>query len=407
MPAVTTTKRGRGWCVRFRLPKQVAEQHSLPLQCRMSTILTESAPATRVESERRRIEALLDLLVRGQADLNGASLATYLGLPDPAKRKSRQTDNPPETTTWPTLAALYSEDFKAHSLARESNCRQRLGRLDKIALAFDSKPDDITPKQWTEWLTALDTGIPSKNEYRSVIGCVYKFGITRFVCRTNPTEAVARFRRPKSHAPCYRTQGMIEAELDMRSHTKDVERAIRRYRVLDQEEQADLIEHCREVDHGFLPCVVLGLHGVSGIDIRMARRPSYSDGVFSGQRSKTGTASFNVPIAPALRPILDKHWLKIQQGEWVFPWVHTVVDTKDKFLKRWTRLIRNSDFDGLVFHALRHSFISLMLSRGISVEIVGLWVGHLDRNTTATVYNHFIKNESVSVMASLKLFEAV
>ncbi len=48
-----------------------------------------------------------------------------------------------------------------------------------------------------------------------------------------------------------------------------------------------------------------------------------------------------------------------------------------------------------------------MLSRGISVEVVGQWVGHLDRNTTATVYNHFIKNESVTLMASLKLFEAV
>ena|GEM_PF-3969013 len=307
MPAVTATKRGRSWCVRFRLPKQVAEQHSLPLQCRMATNLTDSAPAARVVAERRRVEALLDLLVRGQADMREASLATYLGLPGPVKRKSRQTDNPPETTMWPTLVALYSEDFRANSLARESNCRQRLGRLDKIALAFDSKPDDITPKQWTEWLTALDTGIPSKNEYRSVIGCVYKFGITRFVCRINPIEAVARFRRPKSHAPCYRTQSMIEAELDMRPHTKQEERAIRRYRVLDQEEQADLIEHCREVDPGFLPCVVLGLHGVSGIDVRMARRPSYSDGVFSGQRSKTGTASFNVPIAPALRPILDKH----------------------------------------------------------------------------------------------------
>ena len=48
-----------------------------------------------------------------------------------------------------------------------------------------------------------------------------------------------------------------------------------------------------------------------------------------------------------------------------------------------------------------------MLSRGVSVEIVGQWVGQLDRNTTATVYNHFLKTESVSVMAKLKLFEAV
>ncbi len=84
-----------------------------------------------------------------------------------------------------------------------------------------------------------------------------------------------------------------------------------------------------------------------------------------------------------------------------------VTDPKTKFLSRWSRLIRGSEFDGLGFHALRHSFISLMLSRGVSVEIVGQWVGHLDRNTTATVYNHFLKTESVSVMAKLRLFEAV
>ena len=83
------------------------------------------------------------------------------------------------------------------------------------------------------------------------------------------------------------------------------------------------------------------------------------------------------------------------------------MDTNDKFLKRWGRLIKDTEFDGLGFHALRHSFISLMLSRGISVEVVGQWVGHLDRNTTAKVYGHFIKNESVTLMASLKLFEAV
>ncbi len=48
-----------------------------------------------------------------------------------------------------------------------------------------------------------------------------------------------------------------------------------------------------------------------------------------------------------------------------------------------------------------------MLSRGVSVEVVGRWVSHLDRNTAAKVYNHFIKNESVSLMAKLGLFEAV
>ncbi len=407
MPAVTVVRRGRGWCVRFRLPTQVADQHSLPRQCRMSTALAESAPPTRVESERRRIEALLDLLVRGQANPHGESLAKYLGLPESStRRRSRRVDSS-DMPSWSELVALYADEFKVHSLARESNERITLGRLDRIASAFDSRPDDITPKEWTNWLETLNTGIPSKNKLRSLIGRVYKFGITRFACQTNPTEAVARFRRPKSQAPCYRTKAMINAELDMRPHTEDEERALHRYRVLEEQEQAELVELCSERDLDLLPCLVLGLHGVSGIDIRMARRPSYTDGVFSGRRSKTGAASFSVPIAPALRHVLDKHWLKVREGEWAFPWVHTVSDTKDKFLRRWSRLIHDSEFDGLGFHGLRHSFISLMLSRGINVEVVGQWVGHLDRNTTAKVYGHFIKNESVTLMASLKLFEAV
>lgn len=350
---------------------------------------------------------MLDLLVRGQANLSDSSLAKYLGLPEQPARKRSNRSGATTPTTWPSLVALYVEEFRVHSVARESNERITLGRLDHIAAAFDAEPDEITPQQWTEWLSALDTGIPSKNKLRSLIGRVYKFGITRFVCRTNPIEAVARFRRSRFEAPCYRTKVMIEAELDMRPHTEAEERALHRYRVLDEQEQTDLIELCRERDPEFLPCVVLGLHGVSGIDIRMAREGSYSDRVFSGRRSKTGTASFSVPIAPALQHVLDKHWVRVQRGEWAFPWCHDVKDSKDKFLRRWSRLTRDSDFEGLGFHGLRHSFISLMLSRGVSVEVVGQWVGHLDRNTTATIYNHFIKTESVSVMASLKLFEVV
>ena len=70
-------------------------------------------------------------------------------------------------------------------------------------------------------------------------------------------------------------------------------------------------------------------------------------------------------------------------------------------------MIPCSESDRIGFYALRHSFINLMLSRGVSVQLAGQWVGHLDRNTTAKVYGHFIKNESVTLMASLRLFEAV
>ena len=78
-----------------------------------------------------------------------------------------------------------------------------------------------------------------------------------------------------------------------------------RWRVLDEEEQRELVELVMERSHlGMLVPVLLGLHGVSGIDIRQMRKGAYDakTGIVSGQRSKTGTATFNVPIAPAVKP---------------------------------------------------------------------------------------------------------
>lgn len=130
--------------------------------------------------------------------------------------------------TWPSLVAWFAEEFKAHSAAEEAHERITLGRLPRIAGAFDGEPAEITPQQWTGWLTNLDTGIPSKNKHRSMIGRIYRLGITRFVCKANPIEAVARFRRRRSEAPCYRTLVMIEADLDLRPHTELEKRVVRR-----------------------------------------------------------------------------------------------------------------------------------------------------------------------------------
>ena len=102
----------------------------------------------------------------------------------------------------------------------------------------------------------------------------------------------------------------------------------------------------------------------------------------------------------------DKHWGKVCQGEWAFPWVHEVKDSKEKFFRGWSRLIRGTDFEGLGFHGLRHSFNSVALSKRTPVKVLGQWVGHLDRNTTARAYGHFIPTDSTVLTGSLQLFKA-
>ncbi len=79
---VRATKRGRYWGLRFRLSKDIAESLGLPVQVRMKSNLLANATAAEVTKEETRVAALLELLCRGQTELNG-SLASYLGLPEP------------------------------------------------------------------------------------------------------------------------------------------------------------------------------------------------------------------------------------------------------------------------------------------------------------------------------------
>lgn len=139
-----------------------------------------------------RIAALLDLLCRGRTDM-GASLASYLGLPEQPLKKA----GPP---LWPSLVAAYTEDFKARSLARQRNLSITLRRLDTIAGAFTVLPDTVTARDWASWLSSRDTGIPSRNKLRSMVGRIYRYGISSFACRSDPIADPLPQREPDLRA---------------------------------------------------------------------------------------------------------------------------------------------------------------------------------------------------------------
>jgi integrase len=135
-------------------------------------------------------------------------------------------------------------------------------------------------------------------------------------------------------------------------------------------------------------------------------------GILSGQRHKTGQAKFSVPIAPALRQYLDRHIVRLTHGSWMFPQFRTgqggePCDPKGRMDRLFQRLVSGTEFEGLTFYCLRHSFISLMLAKSIPAGQVALWAGHLDTKLTTTPYSHFLPDESVQQMEAIRLFEAV
>lgn len=64
--------------------------------------------------------------------------------------------------------------------------------------------------------------------------------------------------------------------------------------------------------------------------------------------------------------------------------------TPDWLTRLFTTFVREHGLPPLTLHGLRHSFATLMLSRGIPVNQVQLWLGHSSPVTTYTHYAHAI-----------------
>ncbi len=419
-PGVSITRRGPRWTVRFVLPEDVCTRCALPREPRLITERLKDEPTRQqLEREANRIGAKLDMLIEGEGGPGkGQSLAAWLDLLDTRRRQAVQWKRSTGGMLWHALVTNYTEEFESQSLARENNQRITIARLKAIASAFPNRrPDDITPRDWDAWLDTLTCGPITVNKYRSIVSRVYKHGLGKHVVESNPIARVAVRRRPRMVVrPAYGTLSMLKAELDRRSHTAAEAKELMRWRVLDEHEQCDLVELVNERNQlRMVVPVVLGLHGVSGIDVRQMRNGAYDSktGIITGQRSKTGTATFNVPIAPALKPHVDRYFMTVKAGDLAFPQFHLredgkpTSDPKDNFLRAWKRVVKDSEFEGLRFHALRHSYISTMLAKGVRAEQVAKFVGHLDIRTTIDLYGHFLPDESVKLVASLKMFEGV
>ena len=67
-------------------------------------------------------------------------------------------------------------------------------------------------------------------------------------------------------------------------------------------------------------------------------------------------------------------------------------------------LIEKYDLKKIRFHDLRHTCASLLLSNGISMKQIQIWLGHSTFSTTADIYAHLdysAQEESANAMGSM------
>lgn len=89
-----------------------------------------------------------------------------------------------------------------------------------------------------------------------------------------------------------------------------------------------------------------------------------------------------------------------------------IMQTKNKTIlypadayKIFQRILKRADIEQCSIHALRHSFVSLMINNGVPITMVSQMVGHANIGITMKIYTHLLEEtqlESMTIIKKLK-----
>lgn len=107
---------------------------------------------------------------------------------------------------------------------------------------------------------------------------------------------------------------------------------------------------------------------------------------------KTESSHRTIPLAGFLLDALADHLRRFPAGpgDLILRSPAGLPVDSDRFGHQWRRACRSAGVPGLGYHALRHTFASTLLSRGVSVKAVADWLGHASPTITLTTYAHLM-----------------
>lgn len=114
-------------------------------------------------------------------------------------------------------------------------------------------------------------------------------------------------------------------------------------------------------------------------------KKSYSPSDPSDERTKNAASRRKIKIPERLSSIL-KVSIKNKKGR-LFPMAAPTLGEHEK------KIMDNLGIKEITFHGLRHSHVSYLLYKGLSLEYVAKRVGHVDTTTTQKVYAHLLKEQ--------------
>lgn len=117
--------------------------------------------------------------------------------------------------------------------------------------------------------------------------------------------------------------------------------------------------------------------------------------------TKTEESERTVPIPQLLLPVVQRYMAR-QHGQYLFG-IRRGVQLQTSYLSHnFKRVIRLAKMDErLHFHSLRHSYATLMISKGVDLYIIAQLLGHSDTTMLQRIYAHVNNDMKQQAVAKL------
>ncbi|HEX3035298.1 MAG TPA: site-specific integrase [Thermodesulfobacteriota bacterium] len=272
----------------------------------------------------------------------------------------------------------------------------REGRADEIDVkipSFESFADTYSDIQF---------GAVRPSSHTRLLICLKHlkdyFGIVKLsTIRPKDVESYKRERKGKV------SDGTVNRELSVLKHLFNVAKTERRFfgqnpvtisklircnnvkeRILKQDEQARLLEHCNpQLKAIVLTALNTGMRKGEILTLKWDNVDFNTNLITLDAEKTKSNKSRHIPINPFLRTLLLEQKAKTQISGYVFLNSHGKPYKDENNLKcLWMQTLKNANIAGFRFHDLRHTFATRAIESGASIIAVKEILGHSDIKTT-------------------------
>lgn len=227
---------------------------------------------------------------------------------------------------------------------------------------------------------------------------------------SNVAKEVDKYKNPNVPRRL-RTMAEIDREIGDQAYSDEERQSLLRFRYLTEPEVGRLLDLARTKSPFLYPilvtCAYTGARRSELLRLTWADVDLRANKVWlmslKGSRTEK-PSSRDVDLHPMLAAVLKDHQERSGREKNVFVNGEKRAFTPQDLTERMGKLVRDTDFAGIGFHTLRHSFACNLAARGVDERVVDHFMGHQTKEMRMR-YHHLFPERREKAILKLKFAE--